>query len=499
MNSKKKLAVLGLTVFLFLMQNLSFAQTFQYLENKQKFQLSLPVIATSQINPPPYYTVFIETGNGRYIKNNVSISGTMSTTTPYSYPYPIASGSKAIVTISSYYDETPRPPRNISRPAQNLSPLEPILPDQINLPFVPNKPQKRIKIDPCVDVIVPGDTMAVAITYKPVSAAGTNNIVAFFYNKPSNNGNIIFNDINSGTDYEFNNVERTKAIRKHNDESISSGAIPGGLPQSVHDALDNANENYANALYFLIPAGANDKEKNIFLSLAPTNNTQNYTDSPTSVKATIIQYNGNGIIEYSENTKYELGIGLLSRDPNGIQTSPGCLVDGETSFIANDVTIPHKITFQNDGAGTASKIVVRVSIPKGIKFQQPISAYRHNNKGASILFVPKATGVKNYYELNASTKEIIFTMEDIKLQGTSTQKNITLRRDTISFYLKTEKLPFIIPECMFSDVFIKFFNRDGTANPDVIASDIIRRNCNSTTPCKRETMIIYTKGDPKTF
>lgn len=499
MNSKKKLAVLSLTVLSFLMQHLSFAQTFQYSESKQKFQLSLPVIATSQINPEPYYTVFIETGNGRYIKNNLSISGTISTTTSYSYPYAIASNSKAIVTISSYYDETPRPPRNLSRPAQNLTPQEPILPDQINLPFVPGKPQKRIKIDPCVDVIVPGDTMAVAITYKPVSAAGTNNIVAFFYNKPSNNGNIIFNSLNSGTDYEFNNLERTKAIRKHNGESISSGGIPGGLPQNVHEALDNANENYANALYFIIPPGANEKEKNIFLSLAPTNNTQNYTDSLTSFKATIIQYNVNGIIGSPDNTNYELGISLLSRDPNGIQTSPGCLVDGETSFIANDVTIPHRITFQNDGAGTASKVVVRVSIPKGIKFQQPISAYRRNNKGASILFVPKAAGVKNYYELNLSTKEIIFTMEDIKLQGTAIQKNITLRRDTISFYLKTEKLPFIIPDCMFSDVFIKFYNRYGPENPDVIASDIIKRNCSSSDPCKREVRIIYTRGDPKIF
>ena len=323
MNSKKKLTALGLICFLFLMQHLSFAQTFQYSESQQRFQISLSAIAPNQVDPQPAYTIFIEPGNGRYIKNNQRIDGTITTNTPFSYPYAIASRSKATVTISSYYDETPRPPRNLSRPAQNLNPQEPLLPNQNFLPIVGSK-QKRIGIDPCVDVIVPGDTIAVAITYKPVSAAGTNNIVAFFYNKPFNNGNIIFNNINSGTDYEFNNLERTKAIRKHNGESINSGMVPSGLPVNVSGALSTAKGDYANALYFLIPAGVDETEKNIFLSLAPTKALKSYSGSTTSFKATIIQYNNNDIIDSADNITYVLGMSLSSRDPNGIETKPNC-------------------------------------------------------------------------------------------------------------------------------------------------------------------------------
>ncbi|HMI78565.1 MAG TPA: hypothetical protein VK484_07205, partial [Ferruginibacter sp.] len=69
MKRKNMLPGFGCIVFWLLIGNLSFAQKFSYDNWSRNFNIELLSLIDSnpqQTNPLPYYTLFIETGNGRY-------------------------------------------------------------------------------------------------------------------------------------------------------------------------------------------------------------------------------------------------------------------------------------------------------------------------------------------------------------------------------------------------------------------------------------------------
>jgi hypothetical protein len=166
MNSKTKLFNLSLTVILILMHSLSFAQTFKYA--KPNFKVTLPTLTLPNLTPPQYtpcYTLFIETGNGRYYKNNGIryVDDGVNTIPPcnISYDYNILVGSEAILKLVRHYD-TIKPPSSLFTYRPFLNSSSNLLQNQNELPT-----GNKIGFNYSDKVAIPGDTMTVVLTYKP--------------------------------------------------------------------------------------------------------------------------------------------------------------------------------------------------------------------------------------------------------------------------------------------------------------------------------------------
>ena len=502
MNSKKILATLSLVLFFVLLQQMSFAQTdFNYstATGTGVFNVTLPPINSNPVSTPPYYSLFIETGNGRYFKipGNLggtvypTIDGTVSTTNSYPYPFKIDANSKAFATVSGWYDTTRRPPREVAFAAQN--PGGTMLSNQTNLS---NK--ARIGIDPCVNVIVPGDTMTFALTYKPYNVSGSNSLVTFYYNKTYDGGNI-FGEINDQTTNFFYNPgqetpDAVKAIR-----SVIQVAgnliqvpvytsIPTTLPQSVQQSLGTAfaGSGYSKALYFLIPSNFDQTEKNIFLTLVPTKNISSYNPAPTpgvststQVLAGIYRYDNNGVMD-PQNIPFTLGINLLARDPNGITVSPQCL---ENPFGSNPYNRPIPITlnFKNTGGAPARDVITTVTIPDGIQIPANLPDAYLRLHGFTLQLRAFTPGARKYYTI--SGRKITFVLKDIGLSGIQDENNnwgiITFSLTTNPEHPQRPTVPprAQIPECMYFDLSIVFINENGLAMAPVTDAALVRLRC----------------------
>jgi hypothetical protein len=484
MNRKKQLIISGFTIFFLLTQNLSFSQdaNLTYLSNN--FNITVPPIKPKQ-SPSAYYTYFMETGNGGYYRGTISDGFSIPPiTVPYAYY--IAPGSKAVLTLSAYYDTIRRPPRDIAIPVSNSITTQ--APYQPNLSVYDN-----IRIDPCVTTVVPGDTMIVAVNYKPFTpiSSSSKNIVAFFYNKQALSAGNIFNIINENTPlYNFNGTQ-ISPFRRHNDEIFSS-SIPSNIPDAVKESLRIAGAGYTNALYFQVPKSTT--EKNIFITLSPDNNPAHYNTDlmNTGLTATIIQYDGTTVISKQSKSQL-LDIKLYARDPNGIKTYPHCL-DSFPSLV--NKPIKYIVDFQNDGYGPARHVELIVSIPEGIKLPtdflnitSTISQVNIQFKKWSILNPDE----KYTYELKhkGAIQLIIFRMNKISLAGAP--DDISLRHGTILFTLNTVSDRTKIDQCMYSDLSIVFTSlvRGGELkNPAIKKYDIISKNCkhipSSYIPCPKK-------------
>ena len=478
MNSRKKLTVLGITFFLFLMQYLSFAQTFKFTSGMTgAFNITLPSLNPNQDNPRPFYTLFIETGDGRYINNpnNKIYDYNVSSPQNISYSNFIAANSNALLNIVTHYDTTPPPLRLISRPG--ISNSTGSLTAQTNLPF-----GKKVAFDYSDRVVVPGDTMTTVITYKTdaiTKPTDTSNkyIVAFFYNHKFKGGKVFSEITDANSKLSFNG-DSVKAIRLPENVTAFTNIdnIPGtgSTDGNIREQLRIAKGYYYNAIYFLIKNGKT-VEKNIFISLAPDKlTTLNYVNGmATNIDAIKIKYNDNTVF-LPEKIYDSLKIRLDARDPNGIESSPECL---EELVLNNpyNLKISNVIEFVNDGKGTAKNVRVTVTVPPGVQFpQQFISAYRKVN-GTTIPFWPNT---KNYFKLNPVKRTITFYMNEINLVGTATPGNtLNQRRGTISFNLKTNGAGMVIPNCMYFYVSIVFVNSDGPENPPFTAFDVVQKYC----------------------
>jgi len=506
MNSKTRLFILSLTAFLILMHSLSFAQTFQYAS--PNFKITLPPLSASnptQTSPLPYYTLFIETGNGRYYKNdNIHYLGDGINAIPsYNvfYNYNIQSRSEAILKLVGHYD-TIKPPKSLFtyRPFSNPTLDQPVSQNELDA-------GKRIGFDYSDRIVIPGDTMTLVLTYKPDTTASY--MVAFFYNDDNPvTGEKVFSEITTpgqvySFSYAYGNIYSslsTKAIRVRGENVYTSLT---GLPPQVSSDLVSAKGNFSDAIYFLVPAVANFEEKNIFISMACLKNSQIGTS--TNIKAVLIKYNGSGVI-YQEPVTETLEIGQFATDPNGIRTTPNCLSDFPGGPF--NQPIKYEINFQNDGKGDARDVEVTVGVPQGIQLPSPgLLNVKSTISRKSIVFKEKNDrNIKssNTYELVTSggQRKIIFTMPNIKLPGTSklvNRRDALLRHGTISFTLNTISKKSNVPgnsikECMYSDVSIVFFSLRGTEvikNTPITDYDLIREDCKiAFLPCQRASTAV---------
>lgn len=495
--------------FIFIMtQHILFAQTFQY--SSSYFNITLPSLSTPSPNPdhPPYYTLFIETGNGRYYKDGTHISSA-SASSPYQifYDKVIPHGSNAILNIVGHYD-TIKPPRELytfppdSHSATDASP-------QITL-----DPGKKIGFAYADKTVVLGDTMTYVVTYKPDSVVNT--IVAFFYNDNNSfNRQRVFTEITDpGQLYPFVFADgNTTRIYNRNAIRVNDGATPiyttspDGIPSGVSTALANAMNGFNNAIYFKMFPGqnANENERNAFISMiAPLNS--DLIGSFANIKAVLIKYsNVSGYIS-QDTVRDIIPVDRFASDPNGIRTTPHCLsgsLEGSSKGSVGTLfnrPINYDVTFRNDGDGDAKHVEVTVLVPEGIQLSSSqILNVKSTVSRKSIVFSKKPVFGRiplNTYEIisNGTDRKIVFTMTDIKLPGVATseasKKDFLLRQGAISFTLNTIADPHdshIASDklsCMYSDVSIVFtsFVRGRESTSTITGWDLVRGKCNIASP-----------------
>ncbi|HMU09601.1 MAG TPA: hypothetical protein PKC54_06315 [Ferruginibacter sp.] len=520
MNSRNKILKTGLGFFLILAHYFSFSQDPTFKPNSGNFKITIPALSianSTQTSPLPYYTFFIEPGNGRYIKITDHLDGDYITTPYYkSYSYKIPAGATSLLNIVGHYD-TIKPPKGLMAyttatdiNAGNLSP-------QVELPA-----GKRIGFAYSDSSVVINDTMTQVITYKPDSI--DNSIVVFYYNDNQGSDQSIFKAITSTSlkypffvsDGNTKTTQNVDAIRLSGEPLTVDLALNRNIPAFVRDYLNSVKDNFTNAIYFSMSPMANSNERNIFISMVSHNNL-NMVGSLANLKAYIVKYNTSGIVD-KDSIKSSLYIGQFASDPNGITTTPNCLSNIPGGIF--EKPIKYQVLFHNDGPGSATTIKAAVLVPPGI--QLPPYGLAASKKWiiSSIVgrkkidFVPKNsldlsgpdTKKKNIntYEVKTEGENriIIFTMNNINLSGTSNEKarkDIMLRHGTISFTLYTIKDPndqeFVnrSMSCMYSDVQIIFYSspRAGelVQGTPLWGSDLIRHKCGLAKPeqCTRLT------------
>ena len=492
MNRKSKLIKTGLIISLILMQQISFGQAFQF--NKPYFNITLPSLSEWNHNPPAapfYYSLFIETGNGRYIKKD-SLYGAY-TNPPYVVWYnnglpglATPSNTGAILNIVGHYD-TIKPPKGLLAIPSISNGIDQI-PAQNNLPS-----NKRIRFDYSDSSIIIGDTMTLVVTYKPDTML--NYVVAFFYNEKNTTGKP-FNVINNkDLSYQFEGTTpghtvSTKAIRTWGQEDIIFN--PDQFPLHVKSTLSADVSNFDNAIYFTIPHNIQLEEKNIFLSMV-TPKKPMLLGALINIKARIVGYNKFSV-PVNEPVPLSLPIGLLSSDPNNITTTPHCLNKSPGGNPYNK-PVQYDINFQNIGSGPAKNVEVEVFIPDGMQLPSKGFDVTCTVKGKKIKFAqedanPETVIKKPYtYRINsaAAQRSIIFKFNGIYLPGKSV--DFLNSNGSIHFTLNTisKKAAVIkdLTDCMYSSVKITFTSIIGGIeheNPAIGAEDVVSPRCQYTTP-----------------
>ena len=535
MNRRTKLLKPGLIILSILVLQKSFAQTFRFDQGVSplgnfKFTTPTPPLDSlnpNQNNPKPFYTFFLEMGNGRYIKDETQIHNEFTTQQKViGYNDRIPANSTALLNFVGHYD-TIRPPKlRMVYTASNTSGSS--LQPQQKLAA-----GKYIGLDYSLNSIYPtvvkNDMMTTVITYKPDIPTKTGQlvtadcIVAFFYNK-TDLGGTIFDALTASKTYKMTSndgsgdiSQQVKAIRKHAEESgiydnIDNIPLSGQSTDIVKTALGTAKGQYEKALYFTIPANASIEEKNIFLSMLPSNSPS--TGNLTSIKAYIIKYNSGGIIG-ERSADSTLLFNEYASDPNGIITSPACLDSFPRPFTNKPIN--YIVDFQNDGEDSTPKAKVTVYLPDGIPFptsgllnitarekEQDISfeKYKVENENSRNTY-QFVTTREHKAGVTFTYRSIIFRMPDVQLPGTRFQPqptNGSLRHGRISFTLYTSNNRDQIPECMYSGIKIVFYSTiEGRQKENSPIRDytLTRRNCSHTNPlpaCSR-----YSKaGGPDT-
>jgi len=519
MNSRTKFLKSGLTILSILVLQKSFAQTFRFDQGAApsgSFKFTTPAqpldsLNPNQTNPKPFYTFLMEMGNGRYIKDETHIHNEFTTQQKDTgYNYFIPANSTALLNFVGHYD-TIRPPKlRMVYTASNTSGSS-LQPQQKLVAG------KYIGLDYSLSSIYPtvvkNDMMTTVITYRPDIPTKTGQqvtadcIVAFFYNK-SDLGGAIFDPLTSSKTYKmtFNDgsgdvSQQVKAIRKHAEESgiyddAANIPLSGQSTDLVKSALGNAKGLYEKALYFTIPANASIEEKNIFLSMLPSNSPS--TGNLTSIKSYIIKYNSGGIIG-ERSADSTLLFNEYASDPNGIITSPACL-DSFTGPLTGK-PVRYTVDFQNDGEYSTPNAKVTVYLPDGIPFptsgflnitarvkEQDISfeKYKVANENSRNTYQFVTTTAHEAGGITSTYRSIIFRMPAIQLPGTgNSPANENLRHGRISFTLNTSEDIMQIPECMYSGIKIVFYSIiEGRQKENFPIRDhtLTRRTCSHTNP-----------------
>lgn len=211
-------------------------------------------------------------------------------------------------------------------------------------------------ITPNIESVVPGDTMVFAVSYRiPSAPAGANYKLVFFYH------NSVFDQIDGNPDISVGGT-LFPAIRFTHGESLIS---PGSLADDIIEAIQTESGGYTTYIVFNVFLDT-FTEKNIFITLRPSELVP--TGSAAAVKAVLLRSEGDedgggsGYVTVGQAETPDMFVDK-AHDPNYITQDPHCIITSK-----NNTTLNYRVHFQNDGAGVADMIVVRVGLPAGTRF-----------------------------------------------------------------------------------------------------------------------------------
>jgi hypothetical protein len=230
---------------------------------------------------------------------------------------------------------------------------------------------RGIKIIPNSYDIVPGDTMAFAVSYKtynetPLSKdiyQGTHKIY-FFYNNNFSFDSLTANSTFGPTGIPF--------CRTHNQEDPLFLSPPSAINRDIN------NETYLNAVCFNIPNINTDLEKTVFVTLVPPRDLE--LGKSGSVFAVLTD--STGTKKFAEYLIPNMPF-APAHDPNYIVQRPVCLLLEKKIY-----PFTYTVHFQNTGGGNAKEVKLVINLPKGMNWGS-LKIVSANYAGQNYIFPSK--------------------------------------------------------------------------------------------------------------
>jgi PKD repeat protein len=192
-------------------------------------------------------------------------------------------------------------------------------------------------------------------------------------------------------------------------------------PSSILDQLlSNARGTYREEQAWRFNQLQQGEKRNMFISLAGTPDMLRDTNAFIHLEGIFAPFDP---AVPPERFVYEIEI-VSSHDPNAIAVS-----DNRVSYrTIGSKKLDYKIQFQNNGEGPASKVEVRVDVPKGLKMKQmqPISWY------PKCPICPKVPDTRGCLDTATLSDALVFTFRNIYLPG-SRQDDVDNRDSTKGF------------------------------------------------------------------
>ena len=218
-----------------------------------------------------------------------------------------------------------------------------------------------IKLTPNVFDIVPGDPMAMALTYDitesdVISPDFTSYYIVLCYN----NGAAVFDELqNQNSVFNANSIPNIRAF--DNESYLGSASSYISASAAVYPLINS----FTNKTLFKIN-NPNVNEHNLFITMKPKVSLAiGGTSSVYSILVGVRQ-SGNtitSITKIGESSLSNMPI-QKSHDPNYIEQEPTCLLLGDK---AKDQPFKYHVHFQNTGRGPADEVKVTVQFPNGFK------------------------------------------------------------------------------------------------------------------------------------
>lgn len=188
----------------------------------------------------------------------------------------------------------------------------------------------------------------------------------------------------------------------------------------VDEMLSAARGTYRQEQAWHFSALQPNKKRNMFVSLACTPDMLRDTNAMIHIEAVFAPYNP---AVAPEHYVYEIEI-VGSHDPNGIFVS-----DNRVNFrLIHSKRLKYKIQFQNNGEGPASKVEVKVEVPKGLK----TGNLRVDSWYPKCPICPKTPTTKGCLDTATVADGLVFTFRNIYLPG-SRQADVEHRDSTKGF------------------------------------------------------------------
>lgn len=211
------------------------------------------------------------------------------------------------------------------------------------------------------------------------------------------------------------------ALPLHSGSGVSTLLQPeAGNSVIVEEMLANARGTYRQEEAWHFTELQPNEKRNMFVSLACTPNMLRDTNAIIHLEAVFAPFDP---AVAPEHYVYEIEI-VGSHDPNGIFVS-----DNKVNFrLIGSKKLNYKIQFQNNGEGPASKVEVKVEVPKGLK----TGAMRVESWYPKCPICPKEPTTKGCLDTATVADGLVFTFRNIYLPGTH-QKDVDHRDSTKGF------------------------------------------------------------------